>query len=140
MSIASRIPNYAPPGSLLKRPREAKKPRPIRPIREVDEPHLALIRKLPCLSCGQYPCGEAAHVRQASAAHYKRSSLGIRPDDKWAAPLCHAHHMEQHQEGELTFWYRLNLSPILICVALHQASPDLEKMREIVRDFREGRR
>lgn len=126
----ARIDNIAPIGSLLKHPRAARKP--ARSPRVRDEGYLALIRKLPCLSCGMVP-SEAAHVRQASSMHGKPvTGMGTKPDDRWTLPLCQEHHAEQHREGELSFWYRLNISPCILADELFRASPDIERMRAVV--------
>lgn len=136
--MSSRIANFAPPGSLFKAPRLEKPHKRMKSERVHDEDHLALIRKLPCLSCGMEPCGTAAHVRTSSAAHRKPNTGSRKPDDKWTVPLCHADHMDQHSQGELTFWHRLGLSPFLICEQLYKATGDLSAMRSVVmRTFRE---
>lgn len=140
MSLAFRIANRAPYGALLKHPRPATHKAPARTPRVLEPDHLACIRRLPCTACGLEPCGEAAHVRMQSGAYGKRSGMGVKPDDRFAVPLCHPCHMEQHREGELTYWYRLNLSPLLLCTALHNATSDLPRMRKIVIDFMERRR
>lgn len=134
-----RISNFAPVGSLLKQPR-ARKPRSSsRGACERDEGHLALIRKLPCLKCGQDPCGVAAHVRMASAPHGKpNAGMGVKPDDQWTVPLCDEHHREQHQLGELQFWHEAGVSPVLLALQLYTASPDLERMRAVVFSSRRG--
>lgn len=109
---------------------------PGKPVRQLDPAHLALVRQCPCLVCGSLP-SEAAHVRTPSAAHGKRAcGMGSKPDDKWTLPLCHQHHMEQHQEGELTFYFRLNVSPVQLSQDLYRVSPDLDAMRRIVREAR----
>lgn len=141
--MASRVPNYAPPGSLLKRPGQylsTKGEKTDRDARVTDDAYLALIRKCPCLSCGEDHAGEAAHVRVSSAAFHKRSTgMSRKPDDRWTLPLCHTHHMQQHQVGELTFWYQLGISPVFLCSRLYAASPDLEAMRAICFEPREAR-
>lgn len=126
---AGRMPNIAAYGSLLKTPGQ---PRKVGKIvkREKDESHLALIRQLPCIKCGKSPC-DAAHVRMASAVHGKAPGI-VRPDDKWALPLCHEHHMEQHREGENEFWARLGLDPIALCLRL-KAAGTVERMGRVVR-------
>jgi len=129
--------NPAPPGSLLKRPRQQQRKLSLgRTPRALDAPYLALVRQLPCLKCGMEPAGEAAHVRMASAAFGKRSGMGEKPDDRWCAPLCPACHTRdpdsQHKVGEQQFWHDLGLNPLLICEELYAAAPDLIKMRAIV--------
>lgn len=137
--MSARIQNVAPIGTLFKQPRPRKRPVDMgRDTRERDPEHLALVRMLPCLvpRCGATRC-EAAHVRMPSAAHGKRATgMQERPSDRWALPLCRGHHVEQHREGELTFYYRLNVSPVQLCVELYAASPDLDRMRAVIFEAR----
>jgi hypothetical protein len=52
------------------------------------------------------PC-DAAHIRAGSFIYDKRDvGLGEKPDDKWALPLKHSCHMEQHQHGNELDWWR----------------------------------
>lgn len=132
--MASQLDNRAPVGSLFKTPRHLKPAkRKGRSARQEDANYLALIRQLPCLSCGQDPAGIAAHVRMSSSAHGKPiAGTGVKPDDKWALPLCNDCHTEQHREGELSFWYRVGFNPVLVCVKLQAAAPNLDAMRAVI--------
>jgi hypothetical protein len=123
--MSHRISPIAKPGSLLKAMREAKRGK--RPKRELDTGHLALVRRLPCLSCDADPAGEAAHLRINT-----RAGTGLKPGDRWALPLCHACHMAQHRVGELTFWRELSRDPIGIAVKLYAFTGDIAAMRDIV--------
>lgn len=60
--------------------------------------------------CGQGPI-EAAHIR-AGVPNEDKGGMGLKSRDKWAVPLCAAHHREQHQVGEITFWQSRNIDPI----------------------------
>jgi hypothetical protein len=60
--------------------------------------HLAWIRSLPCTIAGCNGHAEAAHVRQASGG-----GMGLKPDDRFALPLCHRHHAYQHRVGHAAF-------------------------------------
>lgn len=133
--MSSRVPNSAPIGSLLKRPHQydTKIKDTFRSPREHDEKHLTAIRQCPCVKCGSVP-SEAAHVRMSSAAHGKRSGLGEKPSDCWTVPLCSDHHKEQHRKGELTFWWDLDISPVLLAHKLYAVSPDVEKMTAIIQN------
>lgn len=127
----------AEPGSLFKKPAPVKAKAPKkkqRPVpREESTSHLAAIRKLPCVACGEHPCGEAAHVRMASAAHGKPLvGMATKPDDKWTVPLCHECHMTQHANGELSFWAHLARDPFDLCERLWAASPNIKAMIAIV--------
>jgi hypothetical protein len=120
-------------GSLLKQMRESKHGR--RPKRELAAGHLALVRRCGCLSCDADPAGEAAHLRIGTSA-----GTGLKPGDRWALPLCHACHMEQHAIGEVTFWRGLDLDPVGVAVALHAKSGDLAAMRTLIFAAREQRK
>jgi len=133
--MTHKIDNAAPVGSLFKRPGaylSRTKHNTFKAPRQHDNGHLAAIRKCPCLGCGQDHWIEAAHVRQASAAHGKPAAgTGTKPDDKWTLPLCRDCHAKQHTMSEAEYWYRLDLSPFLICERLFAVSPNIEAMREI---------
>jgi hypothetical protein len=130
-----RIIPPSAPGSLLKRfDAPASRPRAIETERDPD--YLAMVRTLPCLYCGMEPCGEAAHVRMASAAFRKASGMNKTPPDKWALPLCGPDHRvlktAQHNHGEAQFWYRLGISPLIVCEKLYAQRGDLVAMRAVV--------
>ena len=72
--------------------------------RLVNDKYLAWLRQQNCACCGQAgPC-DAAHLRASSLKYEKDSGWG-RPDDKWALPLKHSHHMEQHHHGDELAWW-----------------------------------
>ncbi len=129
-----RLSPPAPFGSLLK---GASVPPRTRPIATREEPdYLALVRQCPCLYCGVDPCGEAAHVRFASAAFGKASSLGKKPEDKWALPLCRDDHLNarhaQHKQNEEAFWQALGINPLIVARNLYAQRGDLVAMRAVV--------
>jgi hypothetical protein len=102
-----------------------------------DEAHLARIRRLPCMMCGQ--AAEAAHVRLSCAEVGKiNPGVGQKPDDRWAAPLCHKHHMQQHDMGdEEGFWIEVvGINVIALCLDLYGARDDEEEMLRIVKLYR----
>jgi hypothetical protein len=129
-----RLTHHAPAGSLLKR-FEAPAPRP-RAETQWDPDYLKMVRECPCLSCGLDPCGEAAHVRMASAAFRKASGMGKTPPDRWALSLCGDDHRvlktAQHNHGEAQFWFRLGISPLLVCEKLYAQRGDLVAMQAVV--------
>jgi hypothetical protein len=92
-------------------------------MRQVDEKYLEMIRELRCVICGSPRHVDAAHIRYADAAACKPiTGMGIRPDDKWALPICHSHHMQQHDRGaERVWWKEKRLNPIRICQELWDA-------------------
>lgn len=98
--------------------------------------YLALVRQLPCLCCGVEPCGLAAHVRMQSGTFNKHGGTGLKPDDKWVVPLCDACHTRdadsQHRVGEVAFWQRVGLNPLLVARRLYAQRADLVAMRAIV--------
>lgn len=131
-----RISRPEPPGSLLKRITVAAPRRVGAELKGGDPAYLAQVRQLPCLYCGVEPCGEAAHVRLASAAFGKSSGLQRTPEDRWALPLCRDDHLNarhaQHRRGEATFWHSLGINPLVVCERLHAQRGDLVAMRAVV--------
>jgi hypothetical protein len=127
----------SPPGVLLKRTGAAASPQPPRnPRAPEDAGYLAKIRQLPCLYCGVEPCGEAAHVKFSSALFAKTNSLGKRPHDRDAVPLCRDCHLDarhaQHKGSEEAFWARLGISPYLVASRLYAQRGDMVAMRAVV--------
>jgi hypothetical protein len=129
-----RINHFAPPGSLLKRFEAAAPSR--KTEGEHDLAYLRDVRQLPCLKCGVEPCGEAAHVRFASAAFGKASGLQKKPADRWALPLCADCHRlargAQHHRNEEAFWIEIGINPLLVCRRLHAQAGDLVAMRAVI--------
>jgi len=107
-----------------------------------NERYLALIRRLPCLSCDTDPAGEAAHVRM-SGPEKEITGMGLKPADRFALPLCRHCHTQgpnaQHTIGEVDFWTSLNLDPLAICRRLYAVRPNLSAMRDIIFAERENR-
>lgn len=130
-----RLTHHAPPGSLLKR-FHAPAPR-VRAIEtDNDRAYLEQVRDCPCLMCGLDPCGEAAHVRFASAAYGKASGLNKKPPDKFALPVCGDDHRvakhAQHNRNEQEFWASLGINALLTCEKLYAQRGDLVAMRAVV--------
>ena len=125
-----------PPGALTKRLVAAHARLKARHTRERAPTYLARVRILPCLACGLEPCGEAAHVRMQSGAFGKHGGMGLRPDDRWAVPLCAGCHTQdansQHRVGEREFWARIGLNPLLVAERLYAQRADLVAMRAVV--------
>jgi len=96
--------------------------------RERNEDHLALIRQCPCLGCGKDPSGEAAHLR-ISMEGKQSAGIGAKPGDRWANPLCHGCHMDQHSIGENAFWDSLDINPFDTAETLFKLSPNIHAMR-----------
>lgn len=111
----ARLSNNAPVGSLMKADPPAR-----------DKKYLAAIRRLPCLICGTVPCREAAHVRMSF------NTFGRKPSDYRTIPMCHRHHMQQHERGERDYWNFVGLDPLPIVEELNRAYPDEETMAAII--------
>jgi len=83
--------------------------------------HLAWVRTYPC--CVRI-CGATMmhvhHVRDDSGG-----GTGLRPHDRWAIPVCPAHHMAIHQTGARTFETRHGLNLRAIAVRFAETSPYL---------------
>jgi hypothetical protein len=130
-----RILLVSAPGSLLKR-FAAPAPRPRAIETERDVPYLAQVRECPCLMCGLDPCGEAAHVRFASAAYGKASGLNKTPPDKFSLPVCGDDHRvarhAQHNRNEQEFWASLGINPLVTAEKLYAQRGDLVAMRAVV--------
>jgi hypothetical protein len=74
-----------------------------------DPGYLKWLRRQRCAcGCLQGPPCDAAHLRASSFKYQKQQSgMGYKPDDRWALPLKHAHHMQQHDHGnELAWWHQ----------------------------------
>jgi hypothetical protein len=101
--------------------------------RQHDEKHLAFIRQLPCVVCGNNTQTEAAHIRYGFPRAGKRpTGKGEKPDDDFTVPLCNVHHNSQHVVGEMNFWGATGIDPILVALALCRVSGDTERGEEIV--------
>lgn len=91
-------------------------------MRQTDPAYLRMIRSLPCIAhCGRIP-SEAAHVRYSDASVGKPiTGIGIKPDDRWALPLCHKCHIHgQHMSAERHWWSGQHIDPIRKCLELHK--------------------
>lgn len=61
-----------------------------------DKNYLLWLREQPCVACGAHPPSDPAHVRLNG-----RGGMGMKPKFS-AVPLCHQHHLMQHQHGQTT--------------------------------------
>jgi hypothetical protein len=114
------------------RPSTKKRPR------DENGKHLAFIRRLPCVACGDRRSVDAAHIRMASPVHGKQEAgLGAKPDDKWTLPLCRSHHNEQHDIGEAQFWSALNIDPCNLALAIWAHTGDDDMAETVIRLQRE---
>ena len=85
-----------------------------------DPGYLKWLRTQRCAcGCLQGPPCDAAHLRANSWTYGKDvAGAGSKPDDRWALPLKHAHHMEQHDHGhELGWWAARGVKdPFALCL------------------------
>jgi hypothetical protein len=100
--------------------------------------HLAFIRKLPCVVCGTRRTVEAAHVRMGNPLYGKQpAGMQQKSDDRFTTPLCGRHHDEQHSMNEGDFWNALDIDPLMLALALFDATGDEERAEAIIRAHRE---
>ena len=81
--------------------------------RQRDPKYLAWLRTQRCAcGCLQGPPCDAAHLRASSAKYDKpNGGIGQKPDDRWALPLKHSHHMNLHLHGDELRWFALHGIP-----------------------------
>lgn len=97
------------------------------------EQHLAFIRQLSCLVCGDDVSVEAAHVRYSDLKAGKRSTgMAEKSDDSWAVPLCGKCHRKQHKVSERGFWEFYNIDPVKVSLALWKFTGDHAMGQSIV--------
>ena len=103
-------------------------------IRIKSPAYLDFIRALPCVICGENTTVEAAHIRFGDRRAAKRpTGMGEKSDDRWALPLCGAHHRHQHTRGERLFWKDMDIDPIFVALALQVNAGDLEAGEQIIK-------
>lgn len=101
--------------------------------------HLARVRLLPCCLCLIYSRDVEAHHLCIS----DERGVGLKASDKWAVPLCRAHHNEVHTHGTRhhgEWFYENGVDDVQLATALWTASVELRddrnkaitKMRAIV--------
>lgn len=78
------------------------------PVR--DRAYLDSVREMDCVICGASPC-DPAHIR-----HGLGGGMGMKPGDDLVLPLCHQHHRQQHEIGELNFWARIDETFRMKCI------------------------
>jgi hypothetical protein len=104
-----------------------------------DAAHLANLRRLACA----VPCCTGAQI---DAHHLKfgpakpERSFGRKATDRWALPICRAHHDELEARGsrrEPEFWAECGLDAPSLCIGLWNAKRDAERMRLVLRDHQQ---
>ena len=87
--------------------------------RQHEPDYLKWLRAQRCAcGCLEGPPCDAAHVRASSLEYGKPlAGMGAKPDDRWAVPLKHQHHMSQHSQGELHWWALRGIEdPFALCL------------------------
>ncbi len=108
--------------------------RPPKQKREGDsEPHLVLIRRLPCCLCGRTGDTAAHHLLRVTG---KSRGMGMKNADKWAIPLCGFHHTNSnvsvHTAGNEENWLAIHsLDGRALAAALWKRTGDYEAMLRI---------
>lgn len=98
-----------------------------------DEAHLAFVRTLPCIVCGDNTSTEAAHIRGGDPRILKRQAgMGEKSDDVFTLPLCNEHHAMQHRMNEAKFWLWVGVDPFLVALALFYHRGDQQKCEQIL--------
>lgn len=110
--------------------------------REHNPQYLAWLRLRPCCVCGKSGPSEACHIRYTWDESEKRSvGMGEKPSDKWAIPMCPAHHRLQHSMNEEKFWLMVGKDPFVLAMVYYElanckpsgSKPNKAKMRKIYR-------
>ena len=102
--------------------------------RQKIEAHLAYLRELPCLCCGNPIETQAAHIRFEDVRIAKHNAgMGQKPDDFFCLPMCNRHHDEQTNMGdERKFWRRYGIDPILYALRLWSVTGNYEMGCQVV--------
>ena len=82
--------------------------------------HQKFVASFPCVVCGNNTQVQCCHIR--SIPKLGNVGQGIR-DDAYSIPMCFTCHNLQHEIGELEFFCKFNINPILISMKLSIISP-----------------
>jgi len=82
--------------------------------------HQKFVASFPCVVCGNDTQVQCCHIR--SIPKLGNVGKGIR-DDAYCIPMCFTCHNLQHEIGELEFFGKFNINPILISMKLASISP-----------------
>ena len=89
MSLAPRIARTIPRSVRQERPGDDKR-------------HLEVIRGLPCVIPGCGSGGDAHHLLRIGGLP---KGVGRKNEDRWAIPVCRAHHDAAHRAGNDEAWF-----------------------------------
>lgn len=82
--------------------------------------HQKFVASFPCVVCGNDTQVQCCHIR--SIPKVGNVGKGIR-DDRFCIPMCFTCHTQQHLIGELEFFKKYNINPILISMKIASISP-----------------
>ena len=82
--------------------------------------HQKFVASFPCVVCGNDTQVQCCHIR--SIPKFGNVGKGIR-DDRFCIPMCFTCHTQQHLIGELEFFEKYNINPILISMKIASISP-----------------
>jgi len=82
--------------------------------------HQKFVASFPCVVCGNDTQVQCCHIR--SIPKVGNVGKGIR-DDRFCIPMCFTCHTQQHLIGELEFFEKYNINPILISMKIASISP-----------------
>lgn len=127
-------------GTLLRPSRFAKLDRPKEPSWRSKRPgmsalHLVNVRSLACSVCPVRERIEAHHLKSGPAA--RERGLGLKATDRWAVPLCWAHHLELERvtgsKGERAWFARWGIDCHELAQGLWNARGDQARMDFVLR-------
>lgn len=119
-------------GDVMKKPAKAGKT----VERGKDPDHLEFVGGLPCLITGRKAV-EVAHVSMTSKIWGKADKgVGKKSDDRWVVPLSKPLHEEQHEMGEIRFWKKYGIDPLVVANRLWQCSGDQGAALRVIADAR----
>ena len=97
----------------------------------MSERHLELIRQLPCCIGCDHPGGDPHHLKNGTGER----GMGLRSTDKWAVPMCRAHHDEIERAGSKNEqeWFKARgFKPLALAARLWIVTGSLDQMRAVL--------
>lgn len=99
------------------------------------EKHLAFIRSLPCLVCGDDTGSDACHIRYSDASIGKvNPGISAKPGDEYTVPMCRTHHEQQHKGSEKRFWEGIGLDPVSVALRLFKLTGDHARACKVIQE------